>query len=95
MQAGYLGDRPLGYVQDVDLAASSSLGTIPAGATTAMIVAEGQAVRWRDDGTDPTAAVGMPLAVGVPFVYTGALSRIRFIEQAGGASLNIAFYGAN
>jgi hypothetical protein len=58
----------------------------------ALIVAEGQAVRWRDDGTAPTATVGMPLAVGIPLQYDGDLTNIKFIEQVAGAKLNISYY---
>jgi hypothetical protein len=58
----------------------------------ALIVAEGQAVRWRDDKTAPTASVGMPLAVGVPLQYDGNLQDIQFIEQVAGAKLNISYY---
>ena len=52
---------------------------------------EGQAVRWRDD-ISPTASVGMPLAVGVTLQYDGDLTKIQFIEQVGGAKLNISYY---
>jgi hypothetical protein len=58
----------------------------------ALIVAEGAPVRWRDDGTAPTATVGMPLAVGVPLQYDGNLQNIRFIEQSASAKLNISYY---
>lgn len=58
----------------------------------ALIVAEGAPVRWRDDGTAPTASIGMPLAVGVPFQYDGDLTKIRFIEQSASAKLNISYY---
>lgn len=58
----------------------------------AIIIAETQAVRWRDDGVAPTASVGMPLAAGVAFVYDGDLTKIRFIEQVGGAKLNVSYY---
>jgi len=58
----------------------------------ALIVAEGAAVRWRDDDVDPTAAVGMPLAVGVTLQYDGDLNKIKFIEQAASAKLNISYY---
>jgi hypothetical protein len=86
----------LGYQQITSVAASTSL-TIPqapngAKPTTAMIIAETQAVRWRDDGIDPSATVGMPLAVGVPFIYDGDLTRIRFFEQVGGGILNVSYY---
>ena len=60
--------------------------------TFALIVAETQGVRWRDDGTDPTASVGMPLAAGVPLQYDGDLTRIKFIEQTASAKLNISYY---
>jgi hypothetical protein len=82
---------PVGYQQITDLDPAVGL-TVPAGARIAVIQAEAQAVRWRDDGTDPTAAIGMPLAVGVAFTYTGDLAEILFFEQAAGAKLNIAYY---
>lgn len=81
----------LGYQQISTV--SSSIGlTIPTGATMALIVPEGQNVRWRDDGTAPTSLIGMPLAVGESLNYDGDLSRIRFIEQVAGAKLNISYY---
>jgi hypothetical protein len=81
----------LGYQQITD--ASTAVGlTIPTGANFAMIVAEAQAVRWRDDGVDPTTTVGMPLSVGVDFSYDGDLKRIKFIAVVAGAIINIAYY---
>lgn len=82
---------PLGYEQITSLSAAAAL-TVPAGAAVAVIEAETQAVRWRDDGTDPTATVGMPLPTGRVFVYAGALSAIKFIEQAASAKLNVNYY---
>jgi len=81
----------LGYQQITSLSSASAL-TIPAGATMAFIVPETQGVRWRDDGTNPTASVGMPLAMGETLNYDGDLKRIRFIEQAASAKLNISYY---
>jgi hypothetical protein len=89
----------LGYQRIASLSASTAL-TVPTvdsnglnvKPTLALIVAEAQAVRWRDDGVAPTASVGMPLAAGVTLQYDGDLSRIRFIEQVGGAILNISYY---
>jgi len=60
--------------------------------TLALIVAETKAVRWRDDGTAPTASIGMPLATGVPLAYDGDLNAIRFIQQEASAVLNISYY---
>lgn len=87
---------PLGYCQLTTLSSSSALascsGGIPAGATSARIVAEAQAVRYRDDGTAPTSGVGMPLATGEALDYSGTLSALRFIEQTSGGKLNVSFY---
>lgn len=88
-----------GYQQITSLSSSTGL-TVPntdatglnARPTIAIITPEGQAVRWRDDATAPTATVGMPLAAGVTLQYDGDLTKIRFIEQVGGAKLNISFY---
>lgn len=81
----------LGYQQITSLSASTAL-TVPTGATMALIVADTQGVRWRDDGTAPTASVGMPLAVGVSLSYDGDLKAIRFIQQAASATLNVSYY---
>lgn len=82
----------LGYQQITSLAAAANLPTIPSTADCCVIVAETQAVRFRDDGTNPTAAIGIPLAVGVEFFYIGPLANIKFIEQTASAKLNIAYY---
>lgn len=89
----------LGYQQISSLSSATGL-TVPARdangnvqqPTFALIIAETQGVRWRDDGTNPTASVGMPLAAGVPLQYDGDLSKIKFIEQTGSAKLNISYY---
>lgn len=89
--------RPAGYTQITTLTTAVGLGsgtlaTIPPNAVFAMIRPEVQAVRWRDDGIDPTAAVGMPLAVGETLVYTGKMSAFKAIEQVASAKLNVTFY---
>ena len=81
----------LGYQQITSLSYAQAL-TVPAGATMALIVPETQAVRWRDDGTVPTASVGMPVAIGEPLNYDGDLNRIRFIEQTASAKINVSYY---
>ena len=75
-------------------AAGSATGlTPPAQAIEAFIVCTGQTVNWRDDGTNPTASVGMPLAVNVGFPYTGNLSAIKLIQTTATATCNIEYYG--
>jgi len=89
----------MGYQQITSLSSSTGL-TVPTTdlsgnkqqPTFALIIAEGQAVRWRDDGTAPTASVGMPVPIGVPLQYDGDLTKIRFIEQTASAKLNISYY---
>lgn len=85
----------LGYQQITDLSASTAL-TIPSingqKPTSATIICTAQAVRYRDDGTAPTATVGMPLPVNTVFHYDGNLANIRFIEQTAGAVLNVSYY---
>lgn len=83
---------PLGYQQITDLSAATAL-TVPAGATVAVIKAEAQAVRWTDDGTVPTASLGMPMAVAdAPLEYSGTLAAIQFIQQTSGGKLDVSYY---
>jgi hypothetical protein len=81
----------LGYQQITTLSAATAL-TVPAEATMALIIPETQAVRWRDDGVDPTASVGMPVNVGESLNYDGDLRHIRFIEQTASAKINVSYY---
>lgn len=84
---------PRGYQQITTLGTVQTLN-VPAGATVALIHAQGQDVRYRDDGSDPTATVGMPIPAGGSLTYNGDLGTLRFIEQAAGAGLNVLYYQA-
>jgi len=89
----------LGYQQIADLSSAVGL-TIPAVdiagnkvmPTRAFIVAEGNDIRWRDDGTAPTASVGMILIRNNVLSYDGDLNKIKFIQSASGAKLNVSYY---
>lgn len=81
--------EPAGYRQ---LAPTSAMGISVGGGRVALIQALVQNVRYRDDGTDPTSSVGMRLHAGESVWYTGDLSKLRFIEEASGAELNISIY---
>ena len=91
---------PLGFCQlSVTTAAqtSSCSGGIPSGATWALICNEGAAARYRDDGTAPTASVGMPLSTGSPGApvcinYFAKFSALQWIAQSGTSVLDISFY---
>ena len=82
---------PLGYQQITSLSSVSGL-SIPSGARVCIIQANTQNIRWRDDGTDPTNGIGMVLAAGLDMLYTGNLVKIKFIEVAASAELNVSYY---
>jgi hypothetical protein len=85
------GRTPVGFQQITSLSASTAL-TVPAGATLALVQVETQIVRWRDDGTAPTASVGMFIPVNDMLVYDGNLATIRFIEASASAKLDVTYY---
>lgn len=81
--------HPVGYEQVTGLTAAKTL-TVPDKTRGAWLQAETQNVRWRDDGTSPTASVGMILVAGDdPWFYSGKLSDIEFIEATATAKLNV------
>jgi hypothetical protein len=83
---------PLGYQQIT--ATGSAFGlTPPSGAVFALIQAEAQNIRWRDDGTNPTTTVGMILPSSSELQYNGNLTAIKFIAATAGAIANISYYG--
>lgn len=97
MQGGFVAEKSLGYFKSTAVDTATSLATImttvPLGTALLIISAETQAIRWRDDGVDPTATIGYPLAAGAELRYTARdLSRLRFISQVNGALLNIVCY---
>lgn len=86
---------PCGYLQ-VTVTTVQSL-TIPAACngvpSLAVIKAEVQALRYRDDGVAPTISVGMPIAVtDAPIPYEGTISALQFIAQTSGGIVDVLFY---
>jgi len=87
---------PIGYQQitATTLADATNL-TLPTTytATSAVFCVETAPVRWRDDGTAPTASVGMIAPFGQAcWLYTGNLSAIQFIAASGSPVLDITYY---
>ena len=82
--------EPVGYRKLASL--SSATGVQIGEGRVALIQAINQNVRYRDDGLDPTASVGMVLFAGQSIWYTGNLRAIRFIEETAGAEVNILAY---
>ena len=98
MRVSANGYVPLGYQQFTALASAQTL-TVPAGAEVAYIAATMSVagyVRYRDDGTAPTAAIGMTLPSGLaPFLYNGDLRKVQFIMGSTGTltSFDVIYYG--
>ncbi len=84
---------PKGYQQitSATLATSTAL-TVPGGATFALIQCEAVDVRWRDDGSAPTASVGVLLFGGSQQFFYGDLAALRFIRTAAGSIINVSYY---
>lgn len=82
-----------GYTQqDVDAATAETLANIPAGSRYVSIIPS-TAIRWRADGTDPTASVGTPVQTNGELFYDGErLAALEVISQSGTATLDCTFY---
>lgn len=100
-QTGQLG-FPRGYAQYTNLAAAISLDDAPATGvkqsaagsfSRALLQAENADIRWRDDGTNPTATVGFILPAGESYVYEGDIADLKLIQVSAGAILNVGYYG--
>lgn len=84
--------RALGYQQLSSLSSAAGL-TPPSGSVEAFVICTGQTVYWRDDGTAPTATIGMPLPINTPFPYTANLVAIKFIQTQASAVCNVSYFG--
>lgn len=88
-------NNPEGFVEvpAVNIAAAAAgVGSVPAHTKAAYIQVEGGDIRWRDDGTDPTNAIGTLVTDGNMIKYNGKLSAIKFIKASGTPKLNVTFY---
>lgn len=91
--------KPLGYAQDDTISAASPLPGLANARSggkqvvSCLIQAEGQAIRWRDDGVAPTAAIGMIIPVNTVLEYDGDFDDFQCIESAASAKVNVSYYG--
>ena len=84
--------REMGYQQLTSLNTAATL-TVPTGANIATLQAETKDVRYRSDGTAPTASVGSILYAGAdPSLYFGNLSALKLIEVSASAKLNVHYF---
>lgn len=85
--------RPLGYQQITSLSSATAL-TVPDGTAVVLVTCSTAPCRFRDDGVDPTASVGYPMAIGEERIYAGSPTALKFITQTSGTVLDILYYGA-
>ena len=76
---------------------SSASPALPDACNRAFITCEDDAVRWRGDGTDPTASVGHVLAKSDSIAFTNVnyrqfLKKIRFLRVTTDAKLRITYF---
>lgn len=78
-----------GYQQLTSLAAST-LFTPPVGTTYCVFAFETAPVRWRADGTAPTASVGQPQNPGdiLNYKFNAPQFALNFIQQSAGAIID-------
>ena len=81
--------KPTKYAQVIGVPSAISP---PVPGRILMLLAETQAIRIRDDGTDPTTAVGFLIPAGVAYEYKGDTRNLRIIEAAASATLNVLGY---
>jgi hypothetical protein len=89
---------PLGHVQVSVGTTVVALPSLPARDRIRRVTIRvlGQPINFRDDGVDPTGAVGFPLLADETLVYDGdpELFRMRTDSTAtGNADVRIAYYG--
>lgn len=90
----------LGFEELTDLGTATGLADLPSGRVIALIqcakTVDGNskgnvAVRWRNDGTDPTADVGHELQPGESIQLCTGLQSLKFIQVASNAKVNVTY----
>ena len=91
----------IGYCQMTSLAsakavttANCSTGAAPTQAANVVleICVSTQSIRYRSDGGTPTASVGIPVAPGTCFQFSGDLRALQIIQVAASATVDIEFF---
>jgi len=89
------GIKPKGF-QALAVSATAVALTVPSGAVRAIIAVEAQPIRWRDDGTNPSATVGFLEVATSRFTISGKESLLAFKAIKDGATdsaLSVVYYG--
>lgn len=95
------GYTSLGYCQLTSIAAATALTTCSNYPTSTIalgvpvfveLCSEGVALRYRDDGTNPTSGAGMPVNTNTCFQYNGPLAAFKVIQTSTSGILDVTFY---
>lgn len=88
--------KPQGYAQATVSTTAIALPSIPASCDRVVIMFEDTGnVRWRDDGTDPTATVGMFLYAGqtIELAAQKSITQFKVIRQGtADVTMNVSYY---
>lgn len=85
--------KSLGYSQVNVSGAAVGVGVVPSDTIMTLITIDGGDIRFRDDGVNPTASVGMKVDKGGVIKYDADPSTLKFINVSAAASVNVTFYG--
>ena len=93
MEITPFGLKPLGY-QQLAVSNTAVAMTVPAGAVRAVCMVEGQPIRYRLDGTDPTDAIGFQVKADVSFELVGSavLKAFKAIRTGTDAKISIHYF---
>ena len=86
---------PLASYEQLTISDSAVSLTVPQIAKLAVITVEDEPIRYRDDGTDPTASVGTLVKADGSIVVCGkSMGSIKFFKDgATDATINVNYYG--
>lgn len=87
--------NPVGYEQLAVGATSGQLISIPAKASRAIVMVEGQPLRYREDGTAPTGSVGVLCVAATRFELESrkAIQGFRAIRSgASDSAVSVLYY---
>ena len=86
---------PVAGFQTLTVSSTAVALTVPATARLAVLTILADNIRYRDDGTNPTATVGMLVVAGSDIVVCGgpSLGAFRMIRQTTDATVSVSYYG--
>lgn len=87
-----------GSFQQLTVSTTVKALTVPTNAIYAVVIVATNGINVRDDGTNPTASVGMPYGVSsLPQTFTicggASLAATRMIRRSADSEVDVSYYG--